>query len=312
MTSPASPPRTLDLTTLSSSEGAPSRHELARYVAGELTVQRRGEIEVLLVHDVAMRAVVDEMRAEIEAFRVSMPFARFEADHARRKEATGGFAQRVKSALASFTSSGARAPALSLAAAACVALLVVGLPSGDLPSGNGDSLEDGLRLKGGAHIGLFVQDATGAHLATDGEELREGDRVQFVVRHAARATARVIVGVDGKGAVTVYDARDLPAVSDAATTEKGAERARVVEESVILDDATGDERFFVVFAEGKASALAQTVLRAARALVDEKVDLAETTQLPLDTRPIEGGGFVQSSVHIVKVAGPRAQVEHAP
>jgi hypothetical protein len=285
MTAPLSPKRSLDLAATAPVEGEVSRHELARFLAGELSAERRLEIEQCVAREPALAHIVDEMRAESAAFFATMPFARFEADHAKRRQETSG----IVATLLRLVGGSLRAPLLGVATAAAALVLVIGLPK---DSGSDHALDDGIRLKGDAHIGLFVADSGGAHLATDGEELAEGDRVQFVVRHSERATARVIVGIDGKGAVTLYDVRDLP-----ATTEKGDGRARVVDESVILDDAVGAERFFMVQAEMASSALAPLVERAARSLVEKGADLTTTPMLPLDTANI-----VQSSVHIVKVA----------
>jgi hypothetical protein len=289
MTAPLAPKRSLDLAALAPVEGEVSRHELARFLAGELAAERRLELEARIANEPALAHVVDEMRAENAAFFATMPFARFEADHAKRRQETSG----ILATLLRLVGGSLRAPLLGVATAAAALVLVIGLPQdGGGESALDDALGDGIRLKGGAHLGLFVADPSGAHLAADGEELFEGDRVQFVVRHSEQATARVIVGIDGKGAVTLYDVRDLP-----ATTEKGDARARVVDESVILDDAVGAERFFLVQAGMPSQALAPLVERAARSLVETGADLTTTPMLPLDIATI-----VQSSVHIVKVA----------
>ena len=84
-----------------------------------------------------------------------------------------------------------------------------------------------------------------------------------------------------------------------AGTIKGAEpeRARLLELSLVLDDAVGAERFFVVYGTGDVEALRTRAEAAARVLATNRGDLKADARLPLNERETE-----QSSVHILKVA----------
>lgn len=256
-------------------------HELRRFLAGELAPARRAEVEAALSGDEALRMRAEAMKAEDAAFKASMPFERFVADHEARVAKTASPWAKVAAALKRF---GAVGGVGALAAAGAVVVLVsAGDPDPDAA----------IRTKGGpavAGIGYFVDEQDGVRVGRAGEALSFGDRIQFAVRGPTDAEAMVVVGVDGEGAVTVYAAESL------ATREKGAGGARVLTQSVVLDDAVGPERFFVVYGRGPVEALRASAEAAAKRLVAERADLTTTERLPLDD-----GRATQGSVHIVKV-----------
>lgn len=262
-------------------ERAVSPHELRRYHAGELGDDRRSEIAALLDEDAQLKAELDALEAEDRAFRATMPFERFVADHAARRAQQDALAP-LKSFVARFRW---QAGGLLVATTAALLLVVV------LPRGEPERPWDG--LKGGARIGFFVREAEGARVGVDGEELRPGDQIQFAVRDDEESASMVLLGVDGRGNVTTYVAAKLPSRGN----EKGAEQAkpRLLEQSLVLDDAVGAERFFVVYGKEEPAALKAAVEAAARELLEGNADLVRAGRLPLDE------DHPQSSVHVVKV-----------
>lgn len=123
----------------------------------------------------------------------------------------------------------------------------------------------------------------------EGEQLRQGDQIQFYVKGPTQDAELVVAGVDGKGAVTIYHAGPAP---------EGAEgHASPLADSVVLDDAVGPERFFAVYGNHlRPQELRAAVQKAAEKLASEGVDLKNVENLPLEL-PVQ-----QSSVLIVKVA----------
>lgn len=269
-------PRIL-LPNLDAAEPGPSAFELRRYLAGELSTERRAELERLMAADGALKMRVDalaaEQRAEDAAFALEVPLPRFldemQARTAKRSPLAWLRSLRLPGTLG------------ALAAAAAAIVLFVRQPDDELA---------GTRTKGGARVGFFVKDDGGAHAGKAGEQLAAGDRIQFAVRDDAEMRAMVLVGVDGKGAVTIYAAESV------AGRVKGEEKTRLLPASVVLDEATGAERFFVVYGADDLEQLRSEVEAAAHALAASGSDLSRTERLPLpETR-------VQSSVHIVKIA----------
>lgn len=268
-------PVTIQLPNLDAPEPAVSNHELRRFLAGELSPERRAEIESDASLAPRLEKLAAEQRAEDAAFALEMPMPRFLDEHAKRTAPKATLLSRVLSMR--FT-----VGATALAATAAAVLFVV-------------TPGDGERIKSdGAHVGFLVREHEGARFGVDGEQLRAGDQIQFAVKDDAERGAMVLVGVDGRGAVTVYAAERV----DTQRTKGPGEqvKARVLTESVVLDDATGAERFFVVYANGDLDALRREVEDAARKV--KPSDIAKTSKLALPSK------YTQSSVHIVKVGAP--------
>lgn len=267
----------ITLPDLDAEELGPSGFELRRFVAGELSAERRAELARLMDADAALKARVDalaaEQRAEDAAFALEVPLPRFldevEAKVVRRSPFAWLRALRLPGTLG------------ALAAAAAAVVLFVRAPDDELA---------GTRTKGGARVGFFVKDDGGAHAGRAGEELTAGDRIQFAVKDDAGMRAMVLVGVDGRGVVTLYAAESVQG------RVKGEEKTRLLPASVVLDEATGAERFFVVYGPDDLTTLRAQVEAAAQQLASSGSDLARTERLPLPE------SHVQSSVHIVKIA----------
>lgn len=261
------------LPNLEAEPGAePSTHELRRFLAGELTPARRAHIERDLRADdgvlkARLEALAAELRAEQGVLQLEVPLARFLDEHERRT---------ARGLLARLTSMRWTMGAGALAATAAAVFFLV------RPVGQG------VQLKGDARVGFLVREAHGARFGTDGEQLARGTQIQFAVRDDRRHAAMVVVGVDGRGAVTVYAAERVKG-------ESTADKTRLLPDSVVLDDATGAERFFVVYGDGDVDEVKRSVEEAAHRLVSSGASLVHGEQLPLPAR------FTQSSVHIVKV-----------
>ncbi len=264
------------LPDLDAAEPGPSSFELQRLIAGELSVERTAELERLLAGDPALKARHDalaaELRAEDAAFALEVPLPRFLDEMAAKTAQASPFhflrALRLQGAIG------------VLVASAAALFFMVRTPDDELA---------GTRTKGGARVGFFVRDDGGAHPGRAGEELTAGDRIQFAVRDDAAMRAMVLVGVDGAGVVTIYAAERV------SGRVKGDEKTRLLPASVVLDEATGPERFFVVYGSEDLEALKQQVEAAARALAASRSSLEQTERLPLPET------LVQSSVHIVKI-----------
>lgn len=209
--------------------GRPSRLELGRRLTGELPGD--GSLELAAYAE------------EIEAARAAMPgfdMAILRARAARLDEegprpAPAPRARRWWEALLA-----GLAPAL----VAAMALLSLKAPT------------EGVRAKGEADLDFFVLQDGEVRPGLDGEELRAGDRVQFTYR-AGGAESLVLAGVDGEGAVSLY----YPERGDRPVPVEPYGR-RVLEGSLVLDDAAGPEVFVAVFGA---------------AHVDEALELVEDT-----------------------------------
>jgi len=173
-------------------------------------------------------------------------------------------------------------PALGGLVAAAAAIIVLVQNPGD---------DDGWDGTKGGHIAFLVKDAGDtAHRGTEGEQLANGDRIQFEVRDAPKSNM-IVVGIDGKGEVTLYAVESIE-----SERPKGLVKPRPLPTSVVLDDSTGAERFFVVYADGDIDSVKSRVESAARSLATSGKSLVDTRVLPLDK------AYVQDSVHIVKVS----------
>jgi hypothetical protein len=270
--------RTIQLPNLDAAEPAVSGFELSRFVDGELSAERRAHIDALLQSDAALKArhdaIVSERRAEDGALKLDVPLPRFLDTHAvKTKSPLASLLKRLRMPMGFG----------ALAASAAAVFLMVRMPADDRPSYDG--------LKGGARIGFFVKGDGDARPGAAGETLHEGDRIQFAVRDDGDKDVMVVVGIDGRGQVSMYAAEAL-ADGRSKGPPMGSE-PRLLPSSVVLDDSTGAERFFVVYADGELSSVQRAVEDAARKLVGQ--DLGSASKLPLDD------AFAQSSVHIVKV-----------
>jgi hypothetical protein len=265
-------------------DGVVSTHEIVRFLAGELAPARRAELDDKMAKDAAFKARVDaidaEQKAADAAFKVEVPLARFLDEHEAR----------TASPLARLLKSVRFQAGIGVLVASAAAVLFLVKPAGT--TGPDEVAYDG--LKGGARVGFFVKDEEGARFGRAGEELTAGDRIQFAVKDDATHPSMVLVGIDGRGSVTTYVAENVDGDRPKGPVSDD-EKPRVLPASVVLDDSTGPERFFVVYGDGSLDDVRRTVEDAAKSLAATSPNLVEAQRLALPA------GWVQSSVHIVKV-----------
>jgi hypothetical protein len=269
-------PLTFDLDAPSQPECGVTRYSLRRFHAGELPADERTKLETHAVGCLDCQAVLEELKSDDAAFRTHLPFARFAAEQEKRAAA----AQPVKQAagrLWAWVMGGG--VTLALCAAGAVVLM---------PRANPEQ-EVGERLKGRAPaLGFVLKTDKGVRAGREGEKLHQGDQIQFMVRGKGADQSMVVLGIDGRGAVTVYH--------QGVTPKSTLDGASPLPDSVVLDDALGRERFFVLTADLPAERLLALAQAAAGALVKEGADLAAVERLPLDV-PAE-----QDSILIEKVS----------
>jgi hypothetical protein len=274
--------------------GGFSTHALRRFLAGELSEKERGEIEKGKADNSELSAWFQDEAAKDAAFQISMPYSRFEADHEKRRaetlplEKTSSWFSKVLEQWKIAT------PAMVALTAALVFwvgpkenLAQQGASTGtttnlEAPSGQN-------RLKGGQALGMMVRSLEGARYGVEGESLQPGDQVQFLVREKSQYSAKVLLSIDGKGIVTTY-------LSQEGQIGKGAEKVALTEKSIILDDALGVERFFLVYGAGDVESLRVRTEDSARMLAESGADLRK-----VETLPLEGANIEQSSFFILKV-----------
>lgn len=254
-----------------------SQLAVERYLLGELNEAEQARVEAAIGACETCAAAVDETRADNEAFTL--------------RPVPEGIRK-----LWTEPEPGIRWPrilaiAVPIAAAAVIAAVVMpGYIGGDevvsdIPSiGDRAGDPDKIGIKGHEDggsvgepepsLGFYVLRGDKSELGRPGEALHEGDRIQFWYDVPA-PTSGVVVGIDGRGAVTRY----FPDAGSAAVLEQG--KGHVIGSSVILDDAVGVERFFLCTSEGGALDSAE-VERAARQLVESGANLEQATRLPVE------------------------------
>jgi anti-sigma factor RsiW len=266
-----------------------------------MTPTEHTHLSQLAVERYLLGEIAGETRRRFEAEITACP------DCQKRVEATAAddraFALRpVPSAIRDLARKAAPAPAawpwrwlIAVPAAAAAAVIAVvllndnGLPTGRASSypglipGIGDRVaDDTLRLKGspigpaaGAalSLGFYVSRDGAKSVGKPGERLTAGDRIQFWY-DGPGAPVFVLVGVDGRGAVTTY-LPERAGEARALTAGRGLSLGAAIE----LDDAKGVERFFLC--TGPAAADTGAVERAAHSLADARADLSTVDRLPV-------------------------------
>lgn len=244
-----------------------------RYLVGETSAEERVRVEAAIAACESCAGAVTETRADNEAFAL--------------RPVPEPIRQLWTEPQPSFRWPRILAVAVPVAAAAVIAALVV--PG--LIGGTGEGVENipGIGQRAGDHqttlkgfdagiepsLGFYVLRGDESVLGRPGEALREGDRIQFWY-DVPRSTSGVVVGIDGRGAVTRY----FPDSGGTAASLRYG-KGHVIESSVILDDAVGAERFFLCTGKGRPFDAAE-VERAAEELAASGADLERVTRLPID------------------------------
>lgn len=159
-------------------------------------------------------------------------------------------------------------PRFALAAVALTALFVVGEPWPSHHSG----------LKGGeSDLGFFVEHGGDVTVGDPSNPVSPGDGIQFSYR--TQASRLVLLSVDAEGVVTVF----WPAPNHAPPDGRGVEvipgDRRVLDGSVVLDDAPSPEVFVAFFGDWTVSAARSRAASAyASGGIDSVTDLGETSR----------------------------------
>ncbi len=256
----------------------PGEDELARFEAQGLAPAPAAAVSAHLEACARCRARIAGLAQERQAFLAEHPFATLprparEAPAPRSAEPSRGL-RRVLAWLVgpSFWAG----PAWAGAGALALALLVVALSPSPQPTPPGG----GTRLKGERALSFVALRDGRPEEGRPGGHYRQGDRIQL--RYSSPQPGYLlVVSLDGRGAVTVfYDDAGHSLPVDAG-------HARLLDESVELDDARGPERVLACFSETPLSS--EVVLAAARrALADAGGDPAAVEQLGA---PCKTAGF---------------------
>ncbi len=140
---------------------------------------------------------------------------------------------------------------------------------GDGPSSTGSEAE--------LEFGFYIKRGSDSIIGQPGQLLKKGDRIQFWY-NAPVAEPAVLVGIDGHGQVTRYNPQNG---TSPIMLETG--KGRVLDTSIVLDDAIGVERFFLC-ASAEAVSDMDRVEVAAKELAGSGVDMAIVDRLPLGCR----------------------------
>jgi hypothetical protein len=250
-----------------------SQLAVERYLLGEMSAAEEARAESALGECEDCAARIAETRADNEAFAL--------------RPVPDGVRKLWTDPEPGFRWPRLLAVAVPVAAAAVIAVVLLpGLIGGegqggeDMPgigqrAGEGQTSIKGFDAGIEPSLGFYVLRGGESELGRPGEALKEGDRIQFWYDVPAPA-AGVVVGIDGRGAVTRYLPNDG---QSPAPLKQG--KGHVIESSVILDDAIGVERFYLCVA-ADADLDPAEVERAARDLAASGVDLENATRLPVE------------------------------
>lgn len=166
---------------------------------------------------------------------------------------------------------------LLLAAAAGVVLMVRARPREAIGDARAPGVASGTQIKGGPFsFQVIVRHAASGRIEplVEGATLSAGDALRFRV-YAPQGGYLAVVDLDGAGAVSPF----VPAGGGALPLVKGG--AKVLDGSVVLDGAPGDERLIAVLCPTAAEAARSTEVARA-ALKGAHGATADVTRLDLD------------------------------
>jgi hypothetical protein len=265
-----------------------SPHALRRHLAGELSADAEKSLLSHVETCDSCQGILADLKADDAAFATLVPFGKFASLLEEKAPQKIGFWERIWGELRPLAMAG-------IAATAMVAVFV-GVNVEEAMHLHPPSI-DQVRMKGvGVGLAFVVRESNGIRRGKNGERLGQGDQIQFVVKGTNQTRSLVVLGIDGRGQVTVYAVESF--ADGMATQTKGmANLTRPLAHSVILDDAVGTERFFAIFSEdGNVEDVRWRAELAAAKLAENAGSLKSTHQLHLE--PPEN----QASVFIEKVA----------
>lgn len=248
----------------------PTRFTLERLLAEDLPAPDAAFARGHLSGCHVCHAIVQELEADMAAFRIEVPFSAFAARNAAR---TGSVDIEAPSRGSVFSRwRYATAGTLALGMAAMLLLLPNLLPPAE---NNNDTHIKGIQLAdagASARIGyLVVTAAEPMHRALAGEERQPGDEIVVTLDAPDESGFVAVVGIDGSGKVHTY----YPTSGDtlAAMPPDGH-----LPRSLVLDQSSGAERLFAVFS-ARPEPLAQ-ILRAAEQLAGTDLRYQHRLALP--------------------------------
>jgi|GEM_PF-2389603 len=216
----------------------PSRHALARLVAGDLPADEDAELRRMVAASPKLRERLDALRDADARFLAARPFESVKAELFDRAGATPPAPSRDAAGLfGPFL-----APrSLMWAIAAVVMALGLMLVMPSEPDGAGDGPAPAAnRLKGG--VLTAFQDVGGRAVAVPNRGVLEpGDLVQFRVESSKPFIA--LLGVDGTGTVSRY----VPVGGDLSAARTPGVHA--LDDALMLDDAPGPEVFLAFLSD---------------------------------------------------------------
>ena len=241
-------------------EGRVSRHALLQLETGEVEGEARAVIEAAVAASPEDQARLQDLAAERDAFFARRPVAAFEAAIAARQRPTVW--ARIRAWIGGPTGFS------GLAVAAAAALVLAVTPRIEGPARRGTTLKGGVELTFHVKAGDEVIDGV------PGGIYHPDDRIQLRYSTPSHRYL-IVVSIDGRGAVTPFyddDGRSL-------AIEPGVRR--LLERSVVLDDALGPERIIGCFSrEGLDTD--EVVAAAEEALEDAGGEPSDVETLDID------------------------------
>jgi len=172
-------------------------------------------------------------------------------------------------------------------AAAGALLLLVALGAVWLWPGEGAE-KGGIRTKGTIDLGFYVLRGDRAVPGTSGATLHKDDRIQFTYSSGPHPYL-FLISIDDRGRVSNFNYRENPQSLRIPPGEQ-----RLLEGSIILDEATGPERIYAIFSDRPLS-FGEVQAEAARAWNEAHsrgASISKLEQLPLP--------YPQASILLIK------------
>jgi len=214
----------------------PSRFTVAQWKIDDLPALEQVAVGEHIASCPACRAIAEEIDGNMAAYRESADTSRERLARSLRRERAGAAGDGVNLGL---LFRNRIAPAIGIAAAVATIAILVADPFDQ----RGEADEEETTFKGAWSFDAVAMRKGERFEVENGAVLEEGDAVRFAV--TLEGTAYIaLFGVGPEGTVTPYYPESPPKSDPAPMRLDGAGRHELPG-SVVLDDATGAERFFV-------------------------------------------------------------------
>ncbi len=244
----------------------PSAFELERLVADDLAETGAHALKKHIASCTPCDERLRELKADIAAFRIEVPFAAFSARHQKSLEERTSKPWFFLNPMRSWG---------ALTALGCVTALLLFMPFGSTPMDT-----ETTRIKGGAaEITYELLNANGQYRpAMRGETRTAGDEIIVLVSPPENHHYLAVIGIDGEGTISSY----YPTEQDTDVVLAPVPASGRLPTSLVLDESRGKERLFAVFSAEPETL--DTILQAARNAVSAGTDLEHLSRLPLPLR----------------------------